>query len=65
MDVLKLGTTNLTNEFDQLLIIRQRSEPIEDVAKIYEVLKYKHKPFTRKKLVVPPPKLKINETQAQ
>ena len=65
MDVLKLGTTNLTNEFDQPLFIRLCSEPIEDVAEIYEALKYKHKPFTRKKLVVPQPKLKINENQAQ
>jgi len=65
MDTQKLVTTNLTNEFDQPIIIRQCSEPIEAVAKIYEALKYKHKPFTRKKAVVPPPKLKKDENQAQ
>ena len=65
METQKLVTTNLTNEFEQPIIIRQCSEPIEAVAKIYEALKYKHKPFTRKKLVVPPPKLKKNENQAQ
>jgi hypothetical protein len=53
MDTQKLVATNLTNEFEQPIIIRQCSEPIEDVARIYEVLKYKHKPFARKKAVVP------------
>ena len=65
MNIQKLATTNLTNEFDQPFIIRQCSEPIEADAKIYEALKFKHKPFTRKKAVVPPPKLKKTENQAQ
>ena len=64
MNTQKLVTTNLTNEFDQPIIIRQCSEPTEVVAKIYEALKYKHKPFTRRKAVVPPPKLKKDENQA-
>jgi len=38
MNTQKLVTTNLTNEFDQPIIIRQCSEPIEAVAKIYEAL---------------------------
>ena len=65
MNTQKLVTTNLTDEFEQTIIIRQCSEPIEAVTKIYDALKYKHKPFKRKKAVVPPPKLKKNETQPQ
>lgn len=65
MDTQKLVTTNLTNEFEQPIIISQCSELIEAVAKIYEALKYKHKSFTRKKLVVPPPKLKKDENKAR
>ncbi len=53
MNIQKLVTTNLTNEFDQPFIIRQCSEPIEADAKIYEALKFKHKPFTRKKAKSP------------
>ena len=53
MNTQKVVTTTMNNEWDQQIIIRQCSEPTEQVSKIYTVLQYKQKPFTRKKSVVP------------
>ena len=53
MNTQKVVTTTMNNEWDQQIIIRQCSEPTEQVSKMYTVLQYKPKPFTRKKSVVP------------
>jgi len=54
MNTQKIVTTTMENEYDQQIIIRQCSEPAEEVTKIYTALQYKSKPFTRRKSVVPP-----------
>jgi hypothetical protein len=53
MNTQKIVTTTMNNAYDQQIIIRQCSEPAEEVTKIYTALQYKSKPFTRKKSVVP------------
>lgn len=55
MNTQKLVTTTMETQYDEQIIIRQCSEPTPDVVKIYGALKYKHRPFTRRKSVVPPP----------
>jgi hypothetical protein len=62
MNSQKIVTTTMVNEYDQQIIIRQCSEPTEQVNKIYAALKYKPQPFSRKKSVVPPPEIKKAET---
>ena len=63
MSTQKIVTTTMESEYEQQIIIRQCSEPTEEVQKIYDVLKYKSRPFTRKKSVVPPAETKNFETQ--
>lgn len=46
-------TTTMENNYDQQIIIRQCSEPTEQIKEIYSALKYKMQPFIRKKSVVP------------
>ena len=53
MNSQKIVTTTMVNEYDQQIIIRQCSEPTDQVNKIYTALKYKPQPFSRKKSVVP------------
>jgi hypothetical protein len=53
MNAQKLVTTTMENDCQQQIIIRQYSEPTEDVKEIYNALKYKTKSFSRKKSVVP------------
>lgn len=62
MNTQKTVTTTMNNEYDQQIIIRQCSEPTEEVSKIYAALQYKFKPFTRKKSVVPLSELKKSQT---
>ncbi|HMG83889.1 MAG TPA: IS1634 family transposase [Ferruginibacter sp.] len=62
MNTQKIVTTTMENEYNQQIIIRQCSEPTEQVDKIYTALKYKSQPFSRKKSVVPLPEMKKNET---
>lgn len=62
MNTQKIVTTTMINEYDQQIIIRQCSEPTDQVNQIYTALKYKPQPFTRKKSVVPLPEIKKNET---
>jgi molybdopterin converting factor small subunit len=62
MSTQKIVTTTMDNEYDQQIIIRQCSEPTDAVTKIYTVLQYKLKPFTRKKSVVPLKEFKKNQT---
>ena len=64
MNTQKIVTTTMDNDYEQQIVIRQCSEPTEQVSKIYTALKYKHNPFTRKKSVVPPPEVKKTERHA-
>ena len=59
MNTQKAVTTTLENQYEQTIIIRQCSEPNQQVKTIYDALNYKYKPFSRKKFVVPkkPPDL--------
>jgi transposase len=54
MNTQKCVTTSIENINDEVISVRQCTEPNEKVRKIYDLLKYKHVPFTRKKSVVPP-----------
>ena len=65
MNTQKIVTTTMENAYDQQIIIRQCSEPTEQVNKIYMALKYKPQPFTRKKSVVPLAEIKKNESPAK
>ena len=62
MNTQKIVTTTMENEYDQQIIIRQCSEPTDQVSKIYTALKYKPQPFSRKKSVVPLPEFTKNQT---
>jgi Transposase DDE domain len=61
MNAQKIVTTTMENAYDQQIIIRQCSEPTDEVNKIYTALNYKSKPFTRKKSVVPLSEIKKKE----
>lgn len=65
MNTQKAVTTTMQDEYELDIIIRQCSEPTEKALAIYNALKYKSKPFSRKKSVVPQNKFSKNETQAQ
>ncbi len=53
MNTQKVVTTTMDNDCEQQIIIRQCSEPTAQAEAIYTALKYKTKPFARKKSVVP------------
>ena len=57
-----LFSTTMENNYGQQIIIRQCSEPTEEVKEIYSTLKYKLQPSMRKKSVVPLLELKNFET---
>jgi len=50
MNKQKAVTTTAQNNADQIIFMRRCSEPIENVKTIYQALKYKLTPFTKKKL---------------
>ena len=60
MNTQKCVTTSVENIKDQTISIRQCTEPTKEVRKIYDLLKYKYVPFTRKKSVVPPAEFSKN-----
>ena len=62
MNTQKLVTTEMVNEYDQKIIIRQCSEPNFAVEKIYQALNYKKRPPVKTKSVVPLNPNKKNET---
>jgi hypothetical protein len=62
MNTQKMVTTTMNNEYDQQIIIRQCSEPTNQVNEIYTALQYKPKPFARKKSVVPLAEIKKAQT---
>ncbi len=61
MNTQKIVTTKMKNSFDQTITVRKCSEPNDHVIPIYDALNYKHRPFIRKKVVVPPPNIKKNQ----
>lgn len=61
MNTQKCVTTSIENIQDEIISVRQCTDPNEKVRAIYDLLKYKYAPFTRKKSVVPPAKLIRND----
>jgi len=59
MNTQKCVTTSIINIRDEIISIRQTTEPIEPVKKIYDLLHYKYALFIRKKSVVPPAEILI------
>jgi transposase len=57
MSTQKCVTTSVQNINQETISIRQCTEPTEEVKALYDILKYKYVPFTRKKSVVPPPEI--------
>jgi transposase len=61
MTTQKCVTTSIENIRKQIISVRRCTEPTTDVKNIYEILKYRQTPFTRKKSVVTPAEIsKIN-----
>lgn len=54
MNTQKCVTTCMVNIKEETVSIRQCTEPTKQVKEIYDLLKFKHVPFRRKKSVVPP-----------
>jgi hypothetical protein len=59
----KIVTTTAQNQEDTTIIIKRCSEPIESLTKLYDALKYKHFPFTKRKSVVHKTEFKNQEVQ--
>lgn len=60
----KIVTTYGQNKDDEIIYVRRCTEPNEKVKQIYNALKYKNYPFTKRKSVVHKSELKKNETQS-
>jgi transposase len=54
MNTQKCVTTCVENIKDEIVSVRQCTEPLQQVRKLYDLLGYKYAPFIRKKSVVPP-----------
>jgi hypothetical protein len=63
MNTQKSVSSSIRNIHDETISIRQCTEPNEKVRKIYDLLKYKYTPFTRKKSVVPPAEIFKNHSR--
>ena len=59
----KVVTTTGTNTYDKTIVTRRCSQPNEKLTSIYNILKTKPKPFTKRKSVVHKLEPKKNETQ--
>jgi len=59
----KIVTTYGQNKDDEIIYVRRCTEPNEKVKQIYNALKYKNYPFTKRKSVVHKSELKKNEYQ--
>lgn len=57
MNTQKCVTTSVVNIENQTISIRQCTEPTKEARAIYDMLKYKYVPFTRKKSVETPAKI--------
>jgi hypothetical protein len=62
MSTQKCVTTSVVNIKQETISVRQCTEPTKEVKAIYDMLKYKHAPFTRKKSVVPPSEIQKNNS---
>jgi len=62
MNTQKCVTTSVENINNDIITVRQCTEPTIKVKEIYDLLHYKHVPFTRKKSVVLPAEIKKIET---
>lgn len=62
MSTQKCVTTSVENRKQETISVRQCTEPTKDVKMIYDLLKYKYVPFTRKKSVVPPAEILKNNS---
>lgn len=63
MNTQKCITTTVKNSNEEIISIRQCTEPIEKVRQIYELMSYKFVPFYRKKSVVLPVEIfKLNSS---
>jgi hypothetical protein len=62
MNTQKCVTTSVVNIKQQIISVRQCTEPTKEVKSIYDLLKYKHAPFTRKKSVVTPAEIFKNNS---
>jgi hypothetical protein len=54
MDTQKCVTTSVENIRDEIISVRQCTEPTQAAKKVYDLLNFKYAPFVRKKSVVPP-----------
>ena len=59
----KIVTTYGQNKDDEIIYVRRCTEPNEKVKQMYNALKYKNYPFTKRKSGVHKPELKKNEHQ--
>jgi transposase len=62
MNTQKCVTTSVQNIRDEIISVRQCTEPTIGAKKIYDLLNYKYVPFTRKKSVVPPAEIFKNNS---
>jgi len=63
MNTQKAVTTTAQNNYEEIILIRRCSEPNEKVKAIYEKLKYKIQPYTKRKFVVHKSEIKKMEYQ--
>ena len=61
----KVVTTAATNTYDKTITTRRCSQPNEKLTNIYNILKLKHQPFTKRKSVVHKLENKKDESQQQ
>jgi hypothetical protein len=62
MNTQKCVTTSIANIDGQVISVRKCTEPIYQAKRIYDLLDYKYVPFYRKKSVVPPAEILINDS---
>lgn len=62
MNTQKCVTTSVKNIKNEVVSIRQCTEPTQQVKKIYDLLGFKYVPFIRKKSVVPPAEIFKNDS---
>jgi hypothetical protein len=60
MNTQKCVTTSVVNINQQIISVRQCTEPTKGARAIYDILKYKYVPFLRKKSVVTPAEIGIS-----
>jgi len=62
MNTQKCVTTTVENSNEQIISVRQCTQPTKQAANIYQLIKYKTTPFYRKKSVVVPVEIFKNDT---